>query len=216
MTAGSPDEVDAVKLYDIQARTLVSAERWSPITDKNLMDWQTEWMPELIRRLKLLQQAGVELARWPQSMHWNWRQKVASLRANLSQKSYALVHDGMTQAMMAADLGKRARIDSQRGQHLVYIDYIEAAPWNRHDVPNEPVRLGGCGTQLILTAIGLSKMEGFKGRIGLHSLPQANDYYRNTCGMEDLGADTAAQNLRYFEMTPEIAEAFLLGKGKGE
>ena len=62
-------------------------------------------------------------------------------------------------------------------------------------------------------AIRLSIEEGYKGRIGLHSLPQSNDFYSNRCGMIDLGADPHYQNLRYFEATPEIAQ-HLIGKGK--
>ena len=52
-------------------------------------------------------------------------------------------------------------------------------------------------------------MEGFKGRIGLHSLPQSNNFYANKVGMTDMGQDEEYQNLRYFEMTPEQAEAFI-------
>jgi hypothetical protein len=62
---------------------------------------------------------------------------------------------------------------------------------------------------MIRAAIALSEELEFKGRIGLHSLPQANSFYANTCGMSDLGMDADYQNLRYFEMTPEQAEAFI-------
>jgi hypothetical protein len=53
----------------------------------------------------------------------------------------------------------------------------------------------------------------FKGRIGLHSLPQANAFYANTCGMTDLGFDQDYEGLRYFEMTPGQAEAFIAKGG---
>ena len=52
-------------------------------------------------------------------------------------------------------------------------------------------------------------------RIGLHSLPQANGFYANTCGMTDLGADLDHRGLRYFEMTPEQAQAFI-AKGRSK
>lgn len=39
-------------------------------------------------------------------------------------------------------------------------------------------RLRGVGTALVTAAVALSEDEGFKGRIGLHSLPQAEDFYR--------------------------------------
>ncbi|UNK80964.1 hypothetical protein MNQ96_07835 [Sphingopyxis granuli] len=37
----------------------------------------------------------------------------------------------------------------------------------------------------------------------------ADSFYANTCGMSDLGMDPDHQDLRYFEMTPEQAEAFI-------
>jgi hypothetical protein len=43
----------------------------------------------------------------------------------------------------------------------------------------------------------------------LHSLPQADGWYANDCGMTDLGCDATAHNLRYFEMTAEQASEFL-------
>ncbi|WP_314964497.1 GNAT family N-acetyltransferase, partial [Bradyrhizobium cosmicum] len=69
------------------------------------------------------------------------------------------------------------------------------------------------GSALITAAIALSEDEGFKGRLGLHSLPQADDYYRKI-GMTDLGQDVAYQNLRYFEMTSEQARAFFEQEGE--
>ena len=63
----------------------------------------------------------------------------------------------------------------------------------------------------------LSENMEFSGRIGLHSLPQANSFYANTCGMTDLGADPAYEGLCYFEMTSEQAHAFTAkGKTHGE
>ena len=50
---------------------------------------------------------------------------------------------------------------------------------------------------------------GSDARVGLHSLPQADGFYTNTCGMTDLGTDPEHEGLRYFEMTPEQARAFV-------
>jgi hypothetical protein len=70
-------------------------------------------------------------------------------------------------------------------------------------------RFSGVGTVLMAAAIQFSIDEEFSGRVGLHSLPQADDWYRK-CGMTDLGPDAGEkQNLRYFEMTPEQAKEFL-------
>ena len=111
--------------------------------------------------------------------------------------------------MMIVDtVKKRCRLDSQKGQHLVYVKFVETAPWNRGEL-FDPPRYRGIGSILIRAAVTLSEDSEFHGRIGLHSLPQANGFYANTCGMTDLGADPNYQGLRYFEMTPEQARAFV-------
>jgi hypothetical protein len=50
---------------------------------------------------------------------------------------------------------------------------------------------------------------GFKGRIGLHALPQADAFYRDVCGMTDLGQDPAYHSLRYFEFSEQQADDYL-------
>ncbi len=47
------------------------------------------------------------------------------------------------------------------------------------------------------------------GRIGLHSLRQAESFYRDTCGMAGLGEDPNEYNLPYFEMTEAQANQFI-------
>ncbi|MBL4749388.1 MAG: hypothetical protein JKX71_02175 [Amylibacter sp.] len=215
MIATTPSDVTPVWLTDRSTSNLVQAELWHGIVDKNLGDWEAEWIPDLQRRLKLLNQRNVERRFWPQSRLWDWRDKLAAIERRLANLSFAIVANGMTQAMMTVDLSKRARISSYESQHLIYVDFLEAAPWKRNDVAEEPPRFGGCGSILINAAIQQSMLEGFKGRIGLHSLPQANNFYANACGMTDLGQDASYENLRYFELDPDNARRFL-EKGKGE
>ena len=201
--------ISPIALTHVEKRELVDAELWDAITEKNLADWEAKWTPELLRLLEALYDKGVERRLWPQSRHWDWRQKTQTIEKRLDQQCFAIVCDGMTQAMMITELTKRARLKSQENDHLVYVDFVEAAPWNRREILGEPPRYSGCGSILIRAAIEYSKLEGFKGRIGLHSLPQANDFYANKVGMTDMGQDPDYQNLRYFEMTPEQAEAFI-------
>jgi uncharacterized protein YerC len=56
-------------------------------------------------------------------------------------------------------------------------------------------------------AVSMSFDEEFDGRIGLHSLPTVEKFYRDVCGMTDLGID--ATRLRYFEMTATAARRFI-------
>lgn len=215
MTVIAPTQITPVYLQGKKSGGLVGAELWHGIVDKNLADWEAEWIPNLQQRLKTLNQRNVERRFWPQSRHWNWRAKLTEIELRLGSLSFAIVADGMTQAMMTLDLTKRARLPCQKTQHLLYVDFLEVAPWNRNDLTGEPARYSGAGSILILAAIEQSMLEGFKGRVGLHSLPQSNRFYANNCGMEDLGQDATYDNLRYFEMTPEQAQNFI-GKGRGE
>jgi hypothetical protein len=72
----------------------------------------------------------------------------------------------------------------------------------------------GQAPSIARAAVRLSRDEGFHGRVGLHSLPQAEAFYRDTCLMASLGADASCQDLPYYELTREKAAEFL-GEGGG-
>ena len=92
------------------------------------------------------------------------------------------------------------------------MEYVENAPWNRKEL-FAPPRYRGVGSVLIRAAVVLSEDLEFHGRIGLHSLPQANGVHADTCGMTDLAPDPGDGNLRYFETTPEQARATIAHEG---
>lgn len=200
-------EVSTIYLLDVATGESVEGDLRDAIEDAQLIDWQTKWQPALIAVLQKLARKGVPPGQWPQSWHWDWRQKTARVQGLLAFRGFSVVVQGETQGLAQVDLTKSAREPSQAGKSLVYLDYLEVAPWNRPEL-GRPARLRGIGTSLLSAVVALSGEEGFKGRIGLHSLPQADDFYRR-CGMTDLGPDPAYQNLRYFEMTAEQARAFL-------
>lgn len=201
-------EVSTIYLLDVATGGSIEAELRDAIEQAQLDDWQTNWQPALLAVLQDLARKGVPMSQWPQSWHWNWAQKTAKVQGLLAFRGFSVVAQGVTQGLTQVDLTKSAREPSQARKPLVYVDYLEVAPWNRPEFGTKP-RLRGVGTALITAAVVLSDEEGFKGRIGLHSLPQADDFYRCRCGMTDLGPDQNYQNLRYFEMTAEQALAFL-------
>jgi len=208
--------ISPVFLWNVERGCAEPAELWDAITEQQLADWEAEWVPELLKSIQRLRRAGVPRQSWPQSRHWDWRRKTAALTGLLAHPSFSVVCDGVTQGMMIFDnTTKRCRATSQAGKNLVYVEYVENAPWNRKEL-FDPPRYRGVGTLFIRAAIEASKEEGFKGRIGLHSLPQADAFYAQTCGMTDFGADPdpAYSPMHYFEMTPEQAEAFIAKGGK--
>ena len=205
--------VTEVHLFNVARGEPETAELWHAITEQQLADWEGEWVPELFKAIQRLRRGGIERRHWPQSRHWDWRRKATVLQGMLANPGFGIVCDGLTQGMMIVDIVKhRGRLDDQRGQHLVYAEFVENAPWNRAELFNPP-RYRGVGSILIRAAVALSEELEFHGRIGLHSLPQANGFYANTCGMTDLGGDRDHEGLRYFEMTTDQARAFI-AKGR--
>lgn len=204
-------DVSPVFLKD-RAGNIVEAELWDSINEKNLADWEAVWLPELLRLLQQLKQDGIEQQFWPQNSHWNWRNKIKEIRNSLSNQCFSIVCDGLTQGLMITDTVKRARISTQFNQHLVYIQYLESAPWNRNELRDSINKAySGVGSILVRAAVAYSLQSEFKGRVGLHSLPQANKFYANTCQMTNLGADEDYSGLHYFEFTPVQAQEFIKG-----
>ena len=208
--------ISNVYLYNVARDGSEAGELWDAITERHLADWEDEWLPALYNAIQRLKQEGVARLHWPQSRHWNWRNKVNALHGMLASPGFAIVCDGMTQGLMIVDTAThRCRIDVQKGQHLVYVKYVENAPWNRSGL-FDPPRYRGVGSIPIRAAVALSEESEFHGRIGLHSLPQADGFYAGTCGMTDLGTDLDYEGLSYFEMTPEQAQAFVKKGGSYE
>lgn len=200
-------EVSKVYLLDGDTGEAVEAELRDAIEQAQIDDWAKHWIPAILAAIQDLVARQVPRADWPQSLHWNWSKKFARVQGFLAFRGFSLVTQGITQGLAQLDLTKACREPGQKGKPLVYVEYLEAAPWNRAELGARP-RLRGVGTVLLTATVALSNEEGFKGRVGLHSLPQADAFYRKI-GMTDLGPDPACQNLRYFEMTVEQARAFL-------
>ena len=205
-------EVSTIYLFNVARDEPETAQLLDAITERQLADWENEWVPALRNAMERPARTGADPRHRPQSGHWNWRRKVEALRGMLARPGFSIVCGDLTQGMMIVDTTtRRCRIDCQKGQHLVYVKFVENAPWNRPELFNPP-RYRGVGSILIRAAVARSEELEFHGRIGLHSLPQADRFYANTCGMTDLGSDSNYQNLRYFEMTPEQAQVFTAKK----
>ena len=192
-----------VRLRDVATGESREAELWDAILERHLVDFESAWAASMEALLVQLPKLHRE-----ESSHWNWRAKVGAIRGLLGNQSFAIECDGETQGLMIVSLLKTCRSLHVKGKPLVYVDYLEAAPWNRQSL-TQP-RFRGVGTVMLAAAIQLSRDEGFGGRIGLHSLPQSEAWYAK-CGMADLGHDRSYQNLKYFEMHEIQSSAFLSG-----
>jgi hypothetical protein len=84
---------------------------------------------------------------------------------------------------------------------LLYVEYIEVAPLNRHAAGSRR-DLKGTGAALLALARHISDMIGFNGRIALNSLPGAENFYRSQ-GMNEFEAAPGDEGYAYFELVDE-------------
>ncbi|WP_204104764.1 MULTISPECIES: hypothetical protein [Spirulina sp. CCY15215] len=101
----------------------------------------------------------------------------------------------MTQGLIEIETrGHRSWFDET--QPIIYVKALASAPWNRglRQVP----RYKYTGSSLLLFVRRRSVALRYAGRIGLHSLPGAVEFYRKS-RMLELGRDPDCDNLTYFE-----------------
>ena len=134
--------------------------------------------------------------------HWNWRHKAESIEEGRHMLVAVECDGGWQGAMAVARLPRYGRLG---GGSVVYVDYLETAPWNLRSPAAAP-RFKGVGVALLVDAVRLSIETGLGGRVGLHSLPQAEPFYTR-CGMTRVGEDPDYFGLPYYEYTgPQAAD----------
>lgn len=147
----------------------------------------------------------------PDHAHWEWDRKARAVKGMPEYTICGVAAKGEMQALMLReDCWARAKHPDQRGNPIVYVEFLSTAPWNDIEIVPTP-SFRGAGTILVSEAVNHSLSLDYKGRVGLHSLVRAEPFYRDRCKMPDLGPDPDAdhQGLRYFEFTNATAQEFL-------
>jgi hypothetical protein len=177
---------------------LIDATLLEGMAPENLRDYAAEWQPVLQRfRVEAVaRRARGESCSEGQDTHWDWAKLAALAAGNLSVRQFVIEADGMTQGLMQVNLVQRSRIEP--GQHLLYVDRLAAAPWNRGSF-GQKKRFRPVGLLLMRHAIGTSFAEGFEGRLGLHALSGAVRLYQRL-SMKSFGPDADHHKLEYFEL----------------
>jgi hypothetical protein len=143
--------------------------------------------------------------------HWDWQNKVWATESG-RHRLIAIDCLGAVQGLMAVLTAPRPAVLGNSAEPILYVDYLESAPWNLKGLHARPQCLG-VGTLLIAEAVKLSLESGWCGRVGLHSLPQAEKFYRVHCRMTRIGPDADYYDLAYFEYTEEQAAKWLAEVG---
>ena len=205
----SPSSRRTIRLIDgrTRDRPLIPAEIYRDYPSSELDTIEMRWAEA--REQAAVQGFAMGLAPLEHS-HWDWRNKADSVEAGLHML-VAVECEGEPQGLMA--VLRSPRRSPHSGEAVVYVDYLESAPWNLKGA-SAPPRFLGVGTVLIAEAIRLSLEIGLGGRVGLHSLPQAESFYRDRCGMTEFGADPGYYDLTYFEYAGQQATDWLAAIGE--
>jgi hypothetical protein len=139
--------------------------------------------------------------------HWDWALKLVAGALD-GHRLVAVRCRGEFQGLMAVAEKVGPIVPGAWDGRFVYVDYLEVAPWNLKMVGRRP-RFLGAGTALIAEAVRLSLDGGLAGRVGLHSLPQAEGFYAVRCGMRRVDVDPNYQGLAYFEYDDGVARRWL-------
>lgn len=196
--------VASLKLKNRLTGQFEAASLFKGIDADTLAHVETRWRPVFVQRRIDAQKAGEDLSAInAEDALWEWGKKaMAAVVDPLTFEIFVLECAGNTQALMLVRKGG-TKCFSRHKEHprapMVYVDFLSTAPWNRPRLVTEPV-YKGCGRALLAIAVNLSLEEELQGRIGLHALPGAEEFYRTQVGMDDLGKDEEYGGLRYFEL----------------
>ncbi|MFC1759423.1 GNAT family N-acetyltransferase [Planctomycetota bacterium] len=205
----STDTIELVRRADGE---FVEASLYEGMKPEDLVIVEREWGPVRSLLMQELFQSGVPRPTWPESLHWDWGKKGPELKLLESSGFGNVCEKNWQGVMLTKSASHFSKAPNDKGKPLVYIDYLEAAPWNWK--VTGIARMGdfrGVGSVLFRQAVLQSVTEGFHGRVGLHALPQAAQFYEKGIGMTDFGPDSSKQGLPYFELQSDEALRFLDG-----
>lgn len=133
---------------------------------------------------------------------FNW---VSVFNFDIATNALTLVLDvrGAAQTLMHVRVGHIVRCDAGARRPLVYVGFLETAPWNRSRSADRQFR--GLGPIMLGIACELSFQAGHEGRIGLHSLETAEEFYRKF-GFRSVDCPNEFHEL-YLELDEPAAQA---------
>jgi hypothetical protein len=174
--------IHQTQILRVQDNKLVDAELVG-MADKHRQDFQQIWKAQL-------------RAATQEDQFWDWEIKQRIYLAHPNYEAYAIECQAMTQGMMLIET-RHHRSWYAPDQRIIYVHSLATAPWNR-PTPTQPALYRTVGGTLLEFARYRSEELGYGGRVGLHSLPGAEGFYRRM-DMMDCGEDEDQDNLIYFE-----------------
>ena len=178
-----------IQIIQVQTNQLVDA-LLTTLTHKHLNDFEQAWKAQL--------RTSTE-----EDQFWDWEMKNRVYLSTSNYEGYAIECDNMTQGMMLIET-RAHRSWYAPHRRVVYVHSLTTAPWNRSRLANPTYR--AVGGVLMDFAQYRSEELGYGGLVGVHSLPDAENFYRRM-QMIECGRDEEKENLVYFEWyRPQASE----------
>lgn len=198
-------KIATIEIQNAVSGELQTAELWDSVEPRHRTDLEVRWASAWADLLSLMPEGEHE-----NSSYWDWRDKLNRNEGVMGRQAYVIECENTAQAVMLIDLNKTSRFRATQGESIVYVDYLQTAPWNLKRPWRPKTQFRNLGTILMQVAIQLSLDLDFDGRIGLHSLPESEGFYRRL-RMTEFWRDPDYQCLLYFEITASQAANLLQG-----
>ena len=209
--------ITPILLTDAETKNDVEGTLHYDLSSDELRLIDEVWLPYLNAAIPEMQMRGLSFELLPDSQGWNWQSKLRRSRTQSAARDWRFFGLGYRGALQGAMVISATPQPCQAPEHIdrpaLGVEFLAAAPWNfgrfMRALKRQPY-LDEIGPTLIRVAIEASLAAGCAGRLFLHSVPKAEYFYRQICGMIDLDLEeTSNETLRRFEMTQEQAGDFL-------
>lgn len=198
------------------AGEIVIADLIEELTADEAEKADLSWEGPIMELVAKCTRAGLRSDQLPPSWGWDWRAKIEQ-EAQPEWCFFGIEFEGLMQGMLAVDTFPQScdhseNLESVTELNGLYLCYVCAAPWNLGyylEQVGESARFVDIGSVLFEVAVYKSLECGCEGRLILHSLKEAELFYRKR-GMIDMGPDKRHPNeLVRFELSAERAKHLL-------
>jgi hypothetical protein len=152
-----------IQIVDCATKELVDAELFDEVTIDHFLETQREWRPLVVEAAKRLVKSGAPRESIPRHFHWDWSTKESDLRV-LAFAFFGVSCWDKLQGLMKLEVaGRSGRIASQKRKPLVYVDYLETAPWNIKplmEALGKSPQFAAIGTRLVEAAVLFAEERG--------------------------------------------------------
>jgi len=188
-------------LKDVATQKWVDVKVVRDLTPSRVDSAEKIWKPERLHLSACRSSQGKQ----PEHAHWDWKGKTNPFWA--SQWRFTAVFFKETcEGLMA--VRTKPRPSRLTKKPVLYVDFVEVAPWNSRDLTDTP-RFSGVGTLLVIDGIKMSLDAGWKGRIGLSALSQAKGFYTRLGMIMIEEGDAEYGDLAYFEFDEQSVEKLI-------